>query len=61
MATQKKIAFITTKFAYDDKCSLIAFKTALVFNSIIVMPTTTPLNIISVAFATADASAVDWR
>jgi len=39
---------ITTKVAAADKCSLAAFKAALVFISIIVMPIVASLNLIYV-------------
>ncbi len=57
MATQKWIAFIITKVAAADKRSLAAFKAALVFIPIIVMPIVASLNIISVATDAADAAA----
>jgi hypothetical protein len=51
---------ITTKVADIDKCLLVAFKAALVFIPIIAMLIITPLNLIFVAAAAADADA-DFR
>ena len=59
MATHKLIAFIITKVVAADKCSLAAFKAALVFPIlIIVMPIIASLNLILVygvmAYVAAD-------
>jgi hypothetical protein len=48
---------IKTKVVVADMYSLAAFKAALVFIPIIVMPIVASLNIISVAVAAADAVA----
>ena len=57
----KKSHRITTKVAALDKCLLAAFKAALVFISIIVMPIVASLNLIFVFVAAAVAVATHLR